>query len=250
MGDFFLLFPQNEAFIRGEKPTPQNKVGVFQSGCVFLFLIPFVVASVFLILFCVNMLYEGFVLSQSSFQTTGQVMALNEHEDEGDIIYSMNYQYILADHIYTDSQSVSADIYAAYQVGQPIDISYAAGDVTVSHITGTDTTPLNLFLLGFTVIWITIVGFMTTFIVTQWQRTRRLQREGKVIRGELVSIKGEMDEDDYLVTVVARFWSPSTLQTVSGNRRYTCNHLKGKPFQSPGTALAIHYADEKVWEIL
>lgn len=247
----FLIFPVNNGYLQRTTRTPQYGQGNFNSSCLMLFLVPFIAISVFLVAYCVNQFYAGVMLSLGATPIVGQVIERDISEDEGSYSYRLKYQYVVADRIYTYNQQVSDRLYETYQVGQAISITYAAGDATVSRITGVDTTPTNVFLLIFTGIWVFVIGGFTTIFFGAWRRFERLKRDGKLIYGELIEFKGEKDGDgDYQITLRAKFRSPTTLQWVEGKRFYTCNHHLNTRQPDTGTPLAIFYADDKVWEVL
>lgn len=247
----FLLFPVNEQHLQRQTGTPHYGQAGLNGGCMVLFLLPFLAVAVFLIGMLLNQLYEGVLLSINAIPTVAQVTDRRVSEDEGSYTYTLEYQYLVADRTYSGRQNVPNAVYETYQIGQDIPVTYAGNDGRISRITGVDTTSTNLFLVIFTVFWVSIVGCFSVIFFLAWRHSERLKRHGKLIYGEVIAFKGEKDTDgDYQITVKTKFRSPSNLQWVEGSRHYTCNHHLNTNPPAAGTPLAIFYADDKVWEVL
>jgi hypothetical protein len=191
-------------------------------------------------------LYDGWLLSENPAQVTGHITDRRINDDS----YLLVYEFSAGGRLYTRQQSVPWENYSAYQIGQLIEIMYAVDDPIASRATTLldEENPALIYLV--TVMITAIIPVAVASIIFNVQRRHRLHREGKFVRGELTDIKGEQGEDDFFVTVYIKFRSPVNLQFVTGKRRYTCNHHKGKRFPLPGVPVMIHYADDTIWEVL
>jgi len=249
MTDTFLLFPNNEAFIRGAKRSSVDDQGGIRGVITLLVIIVFIGLSLFLGYQSLTILYDTQLLAQNSAQIVGQITERYTSDDDS-VTYHLVYQFTTPDRAYSGDQQVSREFYGTYAVGQSIDVTYAPNDPVASRLTHFDSSSNDAFMVISTGVYIVIVAIVVTSSIVHTQRRSQLKREGKIITGELVSISGELDDDDYRVEVVVRFRSPSTLQLTSGKRRYVCNHLKRTRLPRPIVPVMIHYADEKVWEVL
>lgn len=250
MADTFLMFPQNEAYLRGESPKSQSHYIQTNYGCLMLFMVPFIMIGVFTIALTVVAFAENWHLENSGQPTTATIIDRTEDEDEGSTTYRLHYEYAVSGLTYNDNQQVPLEVYIRYAVGQPIDILYAGDSPDVSRIVGVSDASLRTFLALFTLIWNVLVAIFCASIWGGWDRQNRLHKQGKLVRGEIVYIDSKTDSDgDYMIEAEVRFRTPM-LQPVQGKRSYTSNFHKGQPLPRPGEAVSILYVDDKLWEIL
>lgn len=245
--ELFLVFPKNKAVIEGREKAVYSEYRGFTFIIGTLLLIPFLIATLFLIYKSLSLLYDDWLLSQNLAQTTGYIT--NRDITDSDY-YTLAYEFSVGEQVYTREQSVSWENYNAYQLGQPIEISYAVNDPVASRASALPDEENKVVIYLVTVVMTIIIPIAVTSTIFNVQRRQRLHREGKFVRGELTDVKGEEGEDDFLMTVYVKFRSPTNLQFVTGKRRYTCNHHRGVRPPLPGVPVMIHYADDAVWEVL
>jgi hypothetical protein len=246
----FLVFPQNARYLRGESGYAQYGSSA-NVGCLTAFLIPFVLVALGLVVLTLISLRERVLLMIDSAQTTGVVTERSAQEGDDGIIYHLTYEFRVGDQTYQRRQQVDSTTYWSFETSRAAEIVYVSAEPTISRLRGTDSGAVDLFLLGFTVIWCLIVGVFVVTIDHMRKRMKRLKRDGRPVHAELISITGHDDSDgDYQVTLVVQFKSPASLQLIRGERTYQVNHLKSGVLPSAGAPVVVIYADDEVWEVM
>jgi hypothetical protein len=247
----FLLHPQNAAFLSGQQPYPaQYRSARVQTGCLLIFLLPFVAAALFLAAYSGQTIYRHMLLLRSSDSVVGQVIDRSIVDDEGPN-YRLTYTFSVRDRTYEQTQMTALTVYEQYPLGQSIPIVYAVDNPEFSYIVGANSWGMDVFLLGFTLCWCLFVGGVLYGLVRSAVRRERLLRHGQLLMGHVVRLQGTLDgENDYALAVTARFTAPDTQLSTSGTRTYPANHLKSVSLPDAGTPLAILYVNADQWDIL
>lgn len=240
-----LLHTQNEDFIRGLTPHPASLNTQNTTGCMILFLMPFVLAGFFMVGVTIKMLYDEILLNTRSEQVSGIVMSKREYYDEG-IKHHIIYRFIVDGVPYYHSQQVNEAYYYTYEVNDAIPITYAPSDPLVSRIQGTSSGGLALFMLLFTTVWSLFVGVaFYSMVVGSW-RENHLRKRGEIIIGELHQLDTYKDEGNVWTKVTVGFTAPQTGQYIRGERKYIMTIKK----IAEGDPVAVIYQDYRTWEVL
>ncbi|MBN8638822.1 MAG: DUF3592 domain-containing protein [Anaerolineae bacterium] len=247
----FLLHPQNAAFLSGEQPYPaQYRTARIQTGCLLLFLLPFVAVALFLAAYSSRTIYRQVLLLHSSESVLGQVVERDIIDDEGSN-YRLTFTFAVRDRAYEQTQTVALTVYEQYPLGASLPIIYAVDNPDVSYIAGANSWGMDVFLLGFGVCWWLFVVGVIYGLVRSAVRSERLLRHGQLVMGHVVRLQGTLDsENDYTVAVTARFTAPDSQLPTKGTRTYLANHLKAVLLPDAETPLAILYVKTDHWEVL
>jgi hypothetical protein len=254
MSEPFLFFPKNAEYLSGKTRRPEYGQADFNIGCALFFLVPFVLASMFLVAWVLNTLYENMMLSLDSTVTTGIVRQhyidyATDSEDSDSFV--IVYGFTVDDRPYERRQDVPRELHAQYAVERPIMVRYVPSSPDISRIDGVSTLGLDVFVIVFAVFWVGVTALVIVGYITTRNRLQRLQREGRVLLGEITRLTSDTDSDgDLHIEVELRFRSPGTLQWVAGKRKYMVNHLRGRLLPIQGDAVRVVYADDGVWEVL
>ncbi len=219
----FLLYPQNERFVAGQRPHPSHlKESRITLTCSLVFLLPFVLIAVFLAVYGANTLWRQVLFSHSSAEIGGVVVDRYTKSDEG-TNYFLLYRFTVGDRIIEQRQSVTQDIYDTYPLASAIPVIYAVSNPDYSYIDGTSRWGMDLFILGFGTCWILFVVAFAYATLNSTMRYARLRRSGL---GPGPHPHHRLVRRDYTVELTAHFIAPDTQQPISSSRKYLCNHLK------------------------
>lgn len=247
----FLLHPKNAAFLSGQQPYPaQYRSARVQTGCLLIFLLPFVAVALFLAAYSGQTIYRHVMLLRSSDSVVGQVVDRDIVDDDGPN-YRLTYAFTVRARSYEQRQTVAPTVYEQHLLGQPIPVIYAVDNPEVSYIAGSNSWGMDAFMLGFGLCWWLFVGGVIYGLVRSAVRRERLLRHGRLIVGHVVRLQGTLDsENDYTLAVTARFTAPDTQLPSKGTRTYPANHLKSVSLPDSETPLAILYVNGNHWEVL
>jgi hypothetical protein len=244
-----LLRPDNRSYLEGKS----NYVHTEANGCIVIFLSVFFFAGLFLITMVMREWYSYVLLQSQGVSVVGQFVSKEwDSDSDGDTFY-VTYSYVVADRTYTNTESISRDQYASADNGEPLLLTYAAGDPTVSII-GKPDASMPLFMTLFMIFWCGLTWSMFFYMLRRWLLTKRLSRSGQVVVGEVTASDLSRDSDgDYSLTIHYRFTSPQTGAILVGKESATRNDLrtdkkKEEHTTSPlrfGTPVAILYAADR-----
>lgn len=249
MVDTFLMFPQNAAYLRGERLKPHASISRIIYACLMLLLIPFLAFGIYTIALTLVAFAEHWDLENYGRTTHAVIVRRNENYTEGLTTYHLRYDYTVLGSHYSDNQQVPQEAYSRYVVGQRINVLYVGHSPNVSRIVGVSDDEQRTFLVVLTLGWNVAVIIFAGCVWWSWERQSRLFKEGKVIPGEIVHIESHTDEGHYMIKIAVRFRTP-TLQMRHGKRKYTSNAHKGQRLPRPGQGVSILYVDDRLWEIL
>ncbi|MBZ0300049.1 MAG: DUF3592 domain-containing protein [Anaerolineae bacterium] len=250
--EVFLLQRGNAAFLAGRRKSVSMIAGI-GSGCMTLFMLPFVVIGIVVIIFAIGEWRNYSLLDSTGVIVRGQYTGrhYDEDDDDGSITYYASYTYRANDRQYSSDHSVSQDLYNRVEPGAGVDVLIAPSDPGVSRIAGTNDISTPIFLTVFSVLWNTISWGIFAGIIVSTLRDRDLARTGQVVRGELVSISDRRDSDgDYQLKAEYRFVPPDGGEPLSKTQRAQRNDLKGQTLPPKGTPVAVLYKDRKRFKML
>jgi hypothetical protein len=227
----FLLNPQNGA-------VPPSRLGHY---LIALFMLPFVVAGVYLASIAIAGGCMWFAFERTSIRAEAVVTKLWIEKGGDSDVHHVAYEYGLYptdDRTLQGGDTVSEDFYRQLMVGGQVTVRYLAGRPAVSSISGYDRW---WSLLMFAIMWNGSIAFVTVAVVKSRLRERRLRR-GRVLPGEVTGTNGSMDGEDYHVTVEYRFLLPDG-RALRGKTTRIRNDLKQRSLPDSGTPVLVRYAD-------
>lgn len=246
--DVFLLNPANRAFASGQS----RRLASAGYGCVLVFLIPMLAIGLFILVFGINDLVQWQQLNTDGVTTRGKFIDRRIYTDsDDDDTYYATFQFEANRQTYVVEQDVDTGIYNNAEVGALVDVLYLPSDPQQARVMGTDSTPDSLFIVLFSLFWSGILGLVVLAAVRARGKNLALQRDGKVISGEVVNASGRSSSKGaYIVKLDYRFRVPDTGETISHKETNTRNDLRGQTLPAPGTPLAIAYRDRKTYKVL
>lgn len=261
----FVLDPKYQPVADGREPYT-FKERKAQQGCMGGFIVLLVVSLLCTFGFITSLLVttwsEWSQLSSSGLQIQGTVIEKTIDDNGDSTTYSVIYRFT---HIppdgdprdFSDSDTVDSQFYDEAEIGGPVTIWYATSDPTVSQIGA----PNIWFVLFLTIVLggggLLVNGALIGGIINlrrTLQKGHRLAAPGALlVRGTITSIKGEVDDDSFKVTVEYAFQSPTTALTLSGSKLMTRDDLMredGHHLPPVGTSVVVAYADDRMFEML
>ncbi|MBX3083636.1 MAG: DUF3592 domain-containing protein [Anaerolineae bacterium] len=246
--DVFLVNPRNDAFVTGRADKPARDAG---TGCMMLFLLPFVVAGLVITTWTVLQWRDWLVLSLSGANTKGYFTDRSISEGDDSTSYFVNYRYVVDDREYTRKDQVSYATYEQAASDAPIQVLYFTGDPGIATLDLNYARDLRTFLTIFSLFWDGFVGLIFFGGVYSVITNRRLAQNGHVIFGEITHITSRYDSDnDYYIEVKYRFYSPFSGKYIDAKHKFQDNARKNVPLPKHGKAVAILYADDKSYRLL
>jgi hypothetical protein len=244
--EYFFFEPKSAAFVRGET----DKLPTGSSGCILLFMIPFVLAGLLILGLTAREWVRTFALSTNSAETYGTFESKERDDSDDTTSYSVTYRFAVDDQVYVVEESVKYELYASADNGESLLVRYAMQDPNIASIK-----PVSfvrpLVLTAFCLVWCGLVFGLTLFSLRKLRRRRRLAREGGLTDGELVYCSGYEDSDgDFHLKTQIRFRSPQTGVWLRETYSPLRNDLKGKPLPRPGTPIHVIYIDDNTFEAL
>lgn len=248
----FVFHPQNRDFALGLKPQPAYRGTFTLFGL--LFLVPFILAGLFLLAATAR---EWSIWRQlTAGGATAQGVVLGKRivaDSEGDGHFVRYGFAALRDgrrQEFSAEQRVRPERYAQLRQAAPVAVRYFAGNPALSRLEGEFGRGLTIFLSCFTVFWNLCIGAMTYAALRERRVYRLLRRHGVVIDGTITSAGGEKDSDgDYMITVCYQFQAPDAA-LLAGKESRLRNDLKDGLTAPPGTPVRIWYAAPALFRLI
>jgi hypothetical protein len=247
LGDVFLLNPANRSFVEGK--TKQLASRNPRTGCILLFLAPFLLVGIAVMMWAGSDLYQWNALKQAGINAVAEISDKRVATDEDSETYYLSYRYSNRDTIYTHEQSVSLSAYNHAEIGAKLDITYVPDNPYMVALAGTNNPPW--FPIGLGICWNLLIWpiFIAMFIA-MWGN-RLLEKQGCVVKGQVVASDSTIDGDgDLILKLDYSFGSPDGNQVIQGTTQQSRNDLKGQALPAQGAPLAILYRNDKHHKLL
>lgn len=254
IADLFLFNTAHRDFVLGKSRHLHTPLMLGMGGCGVLFIIPFVLAGLLIFSMTVNGWITSIRLKFNGATVQGQIVGLRIDTSSDSDTYYATYRFYAQNQSgpYTKEQSINSDLYNNLREGSRINVTYHRADPTLSRLTDNASYDLtqNILLSIFTAIWNLIIWGLVIGGVQTYRRAKRLEREGQLLKGTVVSCKGSTDSDgDYSIALTYAFHSP-TGRNISRKESWIRNDLKTSSLPSPGTRVAILYADDACYQVM
>jgi hypothetical protein len=254
ISDIFLFNPTHKNFLLGTS-RKLEPLSAFSSGCTTLFMLPFVLAGIGVIMFAAAEWGKLVQISRSSVTAQAEVIDRRSGTDsDGDDYYKVTYRFYVDDRVFKNERSVSSGEYNGMTKGKRVSIVYARSDPSISYFEGENRISLPLLMTFFSVCW---NGFIFLFIggaAVNLFKNRRLEREGVLLKGTVVDASGKEDSDnDYNVNLKYAFSTPNGRKIVKQESRVRNDMKKGKTRERlpmAGAQVAVLYADDSCFKVM
>jgi hypothetical protein len=265
--NLFLLNEKNRAFVEGRS---RRIFDTFYSDgwgtdSSFIFLVVVMITP--LLLCCHSMwMLAGlpFQLNLFGVTTQGIVTDRQTSSDGETVSYHITYHFSIpeADRRFTNTVSVDENTFIRIEQQGSVSVTYLPNDPEISRLTDRIKMSLEgfLFLILLVIIifgvpwliWIFLFWKGLQSLVPQLRRDRRLVKQGKLLKGEVMSCKvtSYQDQDNhthFYLTVRCGFYSPNGLKRKCSESTY----MAREPIPPlPCTPLAVLYVDDTLYEVL
>jgi hypothetical protein len=255
--DVFLLNPDNHEFVDGHAARPVKfGASATGSGCMMLFMIPFMLAGLFVVGFAASEWSTWFNLRTNGVQVSGTVVAKEINSSSDNTSYDVTFTYTHNGRSYEVVRSVDEGTYNAYALEQPIPVVYTPNNPAqsrpASQVFGVPWMPI--ILTGFGLVWNLFIWPLSIGLYEQAQKARKLDQGGQAVRGELRNRRLQEGEDDFTLYTEYEFTSPTSGTTLKGKSNHVRNDLgKDKALLEdipPGTAVLVWYLDDKTHDMV
>jgi hypothetical protein len=246
--EVFLLNPGNRAFVAGQS----KRLASTGYGCVMLVFIPFLIVGLFFLGYGIKSLIEWQQLTTEGVTTRGKFIDRSiSYDSDDDESYYVTFQFGLNNQTHVVEQNVDSGTYDRAETGAPVDIVYVPDNPTLARVAGTESSPVDLFIMAFSLCWNVFVWLVLLAIIGGWRKRRALQRSGQLTRGEVVSCSGRnSNKGGYIITVEYRFNPPDGGAMIANKQTENRRDLRDQPLPTAGTPLAILYRDRKTYTAL
>jgi hypothetical protein len=254
ISDIFLFNPAHKDFLLGKSRKLEPMTG-FAGGCMTLFMLPFVLVGIGVIIFAAAEWSKFVQISRSSVTAQAEVIDRRSGTDsDGDDYYKVTYQFFAQDRAFKNERSVSASEYKGMTKGKRVPIVYARTNPSISYLQGENQSSLPLFMTFFGVCWNGFVFMFVAGLVVSWRTNKRLEREGMLLKGTVVEASGREDSDnDYIVKLKYAFRTPNDREIVkqeSQTRNDMKNGKKRERLPLAGAQVAVLYADDSCFKVM
>ncbi len=246
--DSFLLHPEHRNFVLG-KSKSLNRNSIFGVGCATLFASLFVLFGAGFFVGMVRETYQWFMINQQGVTGSAQVTRLRVSSGDDIDSYLISFQFSHDGSQYTREQSVAQNIYNSAEVGGNIQVVYVPSYPRLAKITGTNN--LSLGMLLFVIVWNSVVYLVIFFAIRQYRRRKFLERNGKMLPGEILKSTHLTDSDgDLSLKVDYAFYVPESKKRLTKTEQAQRNDLKGKLPPTRGTPIIVLYYNEQHYMLL
>ncbi len=246
--EIFLIKPPHRDFVLG-KSKKLNRSGAFGIGCISLFISIFVLLGVVFLAFTVRETIEWYTISQRGVVSNAQYIHRRISKSDDSDTHYVSFQYTHNESEYSREQQVDQAIYNRAEIGATVQIEYVPTNPQMAIIVGTNSFPLVPML--FVLVWNGTVYLVIFLVLRHYRRRVFLERNGKMIAGEILEATITADIDgDLTVSVEYVFSVPDSDKRLSKTERATRNDLRKQKLPPPGTPVVILYYNERKFMLL
>lgn len=252
-GKTMLFNPRNQKFLEGRTSRPAGAFGLGFGVFPALFMVPFILAGVFVIAIFISQYQQYQLLAKEGVVTTGRVISRYfdpaDDSEDSDSWY-VTYTFTANQTEYQMQQSVGEERYNQLEQGGSVQVLYAPSNPDVAKIEGTNSVTSLYFLGGFAVVWNLIIGAVVVSMVVGGLRQNRLAQRGIVLNGEIIECRGETDSDGDYWLIVEYTFTPEGGSPIVARKQVMYNEAKGKRLPRYGTPVAVIYTNARTYDLL
>jgi len=243
----FLLSPENAAFLAGTSRKLRD-ARLSQAAIFGVFALLIGALIVWLILTAVNESRIRERLNQSGVTTQAQIVSHRSVQGRSTSYY-LTYRYVpeKGRQPYTREEEVTSDLYSSLADGSTTTALYLPGDPQTARLVENPYDPTR---------YVIVLGIMLVFVlvtdgvyIRNWWRSKRLEREGELLQGEIVESALSRGKNGWTLSVRYHFVSPLGAD-VTGRQQRLRSDLKQAGAPQPGTLVAVLYIHDGLHRIL
>jgi hypothetical protein len=173
-----------------------------------LFMLPFVLAAIFLTLST----FVGIGVDIFGVDTTGVVYGHETHDDaEGGTSYTLRYKYRVAGSEHNKSAHVSKNEYKRIQDGEELRVRFLPGlsEMSAKLPDTTNGLFMTLFMIGFTTFWDLLIGVFCWGIFIYPFVEKNILRNGVATEAQVVDLIVDATGEDMIYKLKYRFYLAS-----------------------------------------
>ncbi|MFN8374501.1 MAG: DUF3592 domain-containing protein [Anaerolineae bacterium] len=243
----FVLNPDYAAVVEGSTPFAPPPSQRFQTSCLMLALIPFVLAGLTLVIVSARQWYVYWQLYARGIVTQAQVIERYTDSDAEETLYYLRVRFTAHDQqVYEPALQISSELYTHYAPEDSLEIRYDPNAPTTLRAAAQNRLPLlESFLSGFALLWNIFVWGVILGALNFHRKMTRLAASGETLSGELTSASGGKDDYDHFQVVFRyTFLSPAG-QTLRGTAYAQRDDLLNA-LPAPGTPVVVLYVDDHI----
>lgn len=247
--DVFLLHPSNANFLHGQ---PNARLSSGRSSR--LILLPVLAITLF-VMFLVYTEWRTFYMLSTTGQLiqgqyTGKRSSMTDNDSSP--VYYAGFRYEVDGQSFEGDHQVIYELYERIETGAPVSILYAPSDPSIARIEEAH----GLYFPAIYTLIIILLGLAGWRLFNNTVIGRRqdveLARDGRLVRGELVSISGRARDDKsrYRVTAKYRFQPPDGGEPVVATWRTLRPDLRRTGLPEAGRPVMVLYKNRKLFRML
>jgi Protein of unknown function (DUF3592) len=254
--DVFLLNPGNRGYLLGKSRRIGDRV-LLRELLPFIGLVPLLLLGLWGMVRFVSVVSEWSQLNRDNTPNVTGTIAERHTSTGKSTTYYVTYGFNANDQAYQREQIVSQGTYARLVEGTPVTVKYLRSDPRISALSGSDSD--DTYLISLTIAMVIFIPLLALMLVAmrnmfrqigpKVERKRQLMREGKLVKGQVLSSYGTESRGNYRVTVRYGFRAPDShdvIKLASRNR----NDLTEAALPKAGTTVAVVYVNAKCLELL
>jgi len=246
--DAFLLHPEHRNFVLG-KSKYLGRTGAVGVGCLIIFFGFFLCIGTMFLGLSLRDTYEWFMISRQGVSNSAQYVDRRISSNDDSDTYFVSFKYRHNGIEYSCEQAVDWNIYSQAEVGRRIDIVYVPSNPQLAKVAGTNSPPTVMLL--FVLVWNAVVYTIIFFALRQYFRMKFLERNGKLLHGQIIRSTSSTDSDgDLSLKVEYAFYVVESKNRITKTESAQRNDLKGNPLPAPGTLVVVLYYNEHRYMLL
>jgi hypothetical protein len=241
----FLFEPRNRPFVDGAISTYYRITYGLVAGIIVFGGI--LIAGIVILFFAFQEAQLISELEKNGVTIQATVNNRTIEDNDGGNTYKLRYSYQVKGITYQNTQEVTEKAYNQSPLNSQVSIRYLPNNPANARIMGMDVIQWGTLFVG---VAFFLIGFVTLGLgIYFYRRSRRRERLGCVVFGELTSVREENDEGTIYLHAHYLFINPRN-EVVAGSCKRSNSQFKKYGLPPIGTAIAILYLGDHDYELI